>query len=60
MPGVELRNKNIRPSAKIGVIGLGYVGLPVAALFAQKGFNVIGVDLKAERVEQDQPGHFAH
>jgi UDP-N-acetyl-D-mannosaminuronic acid dehydrogenase len=37
-------------SAHIGVIGLGYVGLPVACLFAEAGFHVVGVDRKAERV----------
>lgn len=29
---------------KICVIGLGYIGLPTAAMFASKGHNVIGVD----------------
>ena len=29
----------------IGVIGLGYVGMPIAVAFAQKGINVIGFDL---------------
>jgi UDP-N-acetyl-D-mannosaminuronic acid dehydrogenase len=38
-------------SAVIGVIGLGYVGLPVAAVFADAGFNVIGVDLLSDRVD---------
>jgi UDP-N-acetyl-D-glucosamine dehydrogenase len=34
----------------IGVIGLGYVGLPLAVAFADSGANVIGVDLDARRV----------
>jgi len=46
----ELKEKIEAGSAKIGVIGLGYVGLPVAALFAERGFSVVGVDVKAERV----------
>ena len=37
---------------KIAVIGLGYVGLPLAARFAMKGFNIIGFDIKEERVNQ--------
>ena len=37
-------------TACLGVIGLGYVGLPVACTFAQAGFRVLGVDLKPERV----------
>ena len=47
----ELHRKIEERSAKLAVIGLGYVGLPVAALFAQKGFSVTGVDVKAERVD---------
>ncbi len=43
-------------SARIGVIGLGYVGLPVAALFARKGFNVTGIDIKTERVDKINRG----
>jgi len=30
--------------ARIAVIGLGYVGLPLAVAFAQKGFRVLGID----------------
>jgi UDP-N-acetyl-D-mannosaminuronic acid dehydrogenase len=37
-------------SAKLAVIGLGYVGLPVACLFADAGFDVLGLDLKTDRV----------
>ncbi len=37
--------------ARIGVVGLGYVGLPVACLFAEAGFDVTGVDIKQDRVE---------
>ncbi len=34
----------------VGVIGLGYVGLPVACILAKTGFKVIGVDIQAERI----------
>ena len=37
---------------KICVIGLGYVGLPLAAQFALKGFNVTGFDIKEDRINQ--------
>lgn len=47
----ELEQKIIRREAVVGVIGLGYVGLPVACVFAEAGFQVIGVDVKADRVE---------
>ena len=35
----KLRDKIVNKKAKVGVIGLGYVGLPLAVLFAQKGFS---------------------
>ena len=37
---------------KICIVGLGYVGLPLAARFSLKGFNVTGFDIKEERVNQ--------
>ncbi len=53
-------------SAAIGVIGLGYVGLPAACMFANAGFKVNGVDLNGPRtatinagrspIEGDEPG----
>ncbi|MBL6965209.1 MAG: UDP-N-acetyl-D-glucosamine dehydrogenase, partial [Anaerolineales bacterium] len=36
----KLENK----TAKVAVLGLGYVGLPFATVFAEAGFNVIGID----------------
>jgi UDP-glucose/GDP-mannose dehydrogenase family, NAD binding domain len=36
--------------ARIGVIGLGYVGLPLAVEYAQRGFPTLGIDLNRERV----------
>lgn len=38
-------------SAVIGVIGLGYVGLPVAIAFAEAGFEVVGVDRDQRRID---------
>jgi UDP-N-acetyl-D-mannosaminuronic acid dehydrogenase len=38
-------------SKKVCVVGLGYIGLPTAALLASSGFDVIGVDLNAHAVE---------
>ena len=37
---------------KICIVGLGYVGLPLAARFSLKGFNLVGFDIKEERVNQ--------
>lgn len=42
--------------ARLGVIGLGYVGLPVACRFAEVGFDVLGVDIKPERVAKINAG----
>lgn len=43
-------------TAVLGVIGLGYVGLPVACMFAQQNFSVLGLDLKQDRIEQINRG----
>jgi UDP-N-acetyl-D-glucosamine dehydrogenase len=37
-------------TARAGVVGLGYVGLPLAVEFARAGFNVTGIDLDARKV----------
>jgi UDP-N-acetyl-D-glucosamine dehydrogenase len=45
-------------SALVGVVGLGYVGLPVATTFSAGGFRVVGVDTSEARVaaiEQNRP-----
>jgi len=38
-------------SARVGVIGIGYVGLPLAVVFAQAGFTVVGVDPDRDKVD---------
>jgi UDP-N-acetyl-D-galactosamine dehydrogenase len=43
-------------SRTIVVIGLGYVGLPLAVEFGKKR-TVIGFDIKADRIAELQPGH---
>jgi len=42
--------------AKVAVIGLGYVGLPLAVEKAKAGFTVVGIDRNADRVEQVNRG----
>jgi UDP-N-acetyl-D-mannosaminuronic acid dehydrogenase len=42
---------------KISVIGLGYVGLPVSAAFAGRGFDVVGVDVEPGVVDVINKGH---
>ncbi len=45
-----------RKEISVAVIGLGYVGLPVACKFAQAGFEVIGIERNAEKVAQVRQG----
>ena len=46
----QLIDKLSNKTAKIGIIGLGYVGLPLAVAFAEVGFEVIGLDLSTDKV----------
>jgi UDP-N-acetyl-D-glucosamine dehydrogenase len=43
-------------AARVGIIGLGYVGLPLALLFAREGFTVSGFDLDPDKVAQLRRG----
>jgi UDP-N-acetyl-D-glucosamine dehydrogenase len=47
---VDLKEKIERREARCGVIGLGYVGLPLALEFARAGFDVTGIDLDQAKV----------
>ena len=47
----ELMKRFQDKTAKIGILGLGYVGLPLAVVFAQAGFNVIGIDPVTSKIE---------
>ena len=51
-----LRRKIETRDAVIGVIGLGYVGLPVAVAFAEAGYRVVGIDLRQEKVDLLEQG----
>jgi UDP-N-acetyl-D-glucosamine dehydrogenase len=42
---------------KIGVIGLGYVGLPLAVAFAEEGDEVIGLDVDPRKIDAINEGH---
>jgi len=46
----ELRDRIERREARIGVVGLGYVGLPLVTEFARAGFQVTGFELDGEKV----------
>ena len=51
MLSMDLREKIERNSAVVGVIGLGYVGLPLLAAFHRAGFSVLGVDADDRKVQ---------
>ncbi|HEX2937817.1 MAG TPA: nucleotide sugar dehydrogenase [Ruminiclostridium sp.] len=44
-------------TARLGVIGLGYVGLPLAVEMAKSGFNVCGFDVQHKKVDMVNAGH---
>jgi len=53
----EILQKKIKnKSAKIAVVGLGYVGLPLAIEFANAGFDVTGIDVSADKVKKINKG----
>ncbi|MCZ0756417.1 nucleotide sugar dehydrogenase [Anoxybacillus sp. J5B_2022] len=52
----QLLNKIEKKEAIIGVVGLGYVGLPLAVEKAKAGFKVIGFDIQQSRVDQVNSG----
>ena len=53
---MNLINKIENKSAKIGVIGLGYVGLPLAIEFTNAGYKVIGIDVNQNKVNSINSG----
>ena len=51
-----LKNKILDRTAEIGVIGLGYVGLPLAVEKAKAGYKVLGFDIQSSKVEMINRG----
>jgi len=49
---MNLKNKIENREAQVGVIGLGYVGLPLAMEFVRAGFHVTGIDVDQEKVKK--------
>ena len=45
-----LQEKIKTRSVRVGIVGLGYVGLPLAIEFAKAGFSVTGIDVQEEKV----------
>ena len=50
-PARQLKEKIESRSAQIGIIGMGYVGLPLALLFSEENFHVTGFDIDPKKVE---------
>lgn len=53
---MELKEKIVRHKAKIGIIGLGYVGLPLAMEFSKAGFDVTGIEIDKDKVRMINQG----
>jgi UDP-N-acetyl-D-glucosamine dehydrogenase len=47
----EFKKRIYKKETKIAVVGLGYVGLPLAIEFAKKGFSVLGIDIDKGRID---------
>ncbi|MGX8709365.1 MAG: nucleotide sugar dehydrogenase [bacterium] len=52
----ELLNKIQDKSAVVGIVGLGYVGLPLAVEFAKAGYRTIGFDVQSQKVDSVNAG----
>ncbi|MCG6167593.1 nucleotide sugar dehydrogenase [Leptospira sp. FAT2] len=52
----ELLEKINNKSAKVGIIGLGYVGLPLALRFVEEGFATSGLDIDLQKIESLKEG----
>ena len=55
--GIALLEKIQNRTARAGVVGLGYVGLPLAVEFARNGLKTTGIDLDQRKVDEVNAGH---
>lgn len=53
---LNLYNRLVSNEETLSLVGLGYVGMPIAHAFAKKGINVIGFDLNKEKIELYKSG----
>lgn len=53
---MDLYEKLIKKEEKLSLVGLGYVGMPIAIEFAKRGINVVGYDLNAAKIETYKNG----
>ncbi|SEU30815.1 UDP-N-acetyl-D-glucosamine dehydrogenase [Myxococcus fulvus] len=56
MVGSPLLERIRRREAKVGVVGLGYVGLPLGMAFAEAGFPVVGLDVDKRKLDKIEKG----
>src|SRR5262245_30307139 len=54
--GVSRAGNLVNSDRKLAVIGLGYVGLPVAAAFTRAGYAVVAFDIDRERIDELRSG----
>src|SRR5665213_2873698 len=54
--GERLAERIRSRAARVGVVGLGYVGLPLAVEYAQEGFHVTGIDLSESKTARVNAG----
>jgi UDP-N-acetyl-D-glucosamine dehydrogenase len=52
----SLQEKIATQSLRVGIIGLGYVGLPLAITFAEAGFHVTGIDIDQQKIDRANRG----
>src|SRR4051794_28025609 len=55
-PLTEFRERVATRDLTVGVVGLGYAGLPLALAFAREGFEVVGIDVDEARVDAVRSG----
>jgi len=53
---MEPYDKLVNKEETLALVGLGYVGMPIAHAFAKKGIDVIGFDLNREKIELYKAG----
>lgn len=53
---INLYTKLVKKEEKLSIVGLGYVGMPIAVAFAKKGIDVIGFDLNEAKIELYKSG----
>ena len=53
---MSIYGKLVNKEEKLALVGLGYVGMPIAVAFAKKGLDVIGFDLNKEKIDLYKSG----